>query len=155
MYGNLRRYAQRQDTVDIRNNLAFCRLLIGDVAAGLENARKALRDHYTPLHELNAGLGEFLQGNVDAAKKALRGALQRVRAMRSEDAEKAEEPIYVLVLEPPDEKVGAHAEMPLGAAILINLWCMGDSTRDELETALVELYPEEATTWLSRWAGPR
>lgn len=134
-----------------RNNLAFCQILTGDVAAGLKNATKAVTGDYEPLFELNKGIAEFLQGNVDAAKESLRNALQQFRAPGNTfDAEAA----YVLVLEAAEKKSSPHGGLPVDAAILINLWRMGDSTRGELETELVKLYPEKAQTWLATFTAP-
>lgn len=134
-----------------RNNLAFCQILTGEVAAGLENVIKAVAGDYQPLFELNKGIAEFLQGNGDAAKKSLRDALQQLRAPGSEfDAEAS----YVLVLEPAEKKASPHGGLPVDAAILINLWRMGDSTRGELETELVKLYSEKAQAWLAMFIAP-
>ena len=140
-----------KESSHFRNNLAFCQILTGDVAAGLENATKALAGDYEPLFELNKGIAEFLQSNVDAAKESLRKALQKLRAPGSElDVEAS----YVLVLEVAGKKVSSHADLPVDAAILINLWRMGDSTRGELETELAKLYPEKAQAWLAPFSAP-
>ncbi len=131
----------------IRNNLAFCQILTGDVANALENATKAMAGSDWPLVKLNRGIAEFLMGNVDVAKKFLHSALQPLSpGGKSDDDDKAS---YVLVLEPTGKEVSSHADLPVAAAILINLWRMGDSTRGELETELAKLYPEKAQTWLA------
>lgn len=140
-----------KETFSIRNNLAFCQILTGDVAAGLENAAKAMAGDYDSLFELNKGIAEFLQGNIDAAKECLRNALQQLRAPGSKlDTEAT----HVLVLEPAGKQVSSHVDVPVDAAILINLWRMGDSTRGELETALAELYPKKTQVWLATFAAP-
>jgi hypothetical protein len=135
-----------------RNNLAFCQILTGDIASGLENAIKALADHYEPLFELNKGIAEFLQSKTDSAKESLRHALQQMHELPSESDVEAS---YVLVLEPTSKKVSSHADLPLKAAILINLWRMGDSSREEVETELTKLYPEKAQTWLAAFTNDR
>jgi len=58
----------------------------------------------------------------------------------------------VLVLEPTERKVWYREGLAIDAAILINLWRMGDLPRGELEAALAKLYPEKAQTWLSAYA---
>jgi len=135
-----------KESAHIRNNLAFCQLLTGDVTIGLENATKATATECTPLYELNRGIGEFLQGDVDTAKASLRSALQQLRAPGSKfDAAAA----YVLVLESAERKANSHAELPVDAAILINLYRMGEFDKTELEKELVKLYPDKAPNWLA------
>jgi hypothetical protein len=143
-----------KESFHIRNNLAFCQILTGDVAAGLENATKAVVGHYTALHELNKGLAEFLLGNVDASKKSLRNALNKIRALKSEEVAEATEAAYVLLLEPTSKEVNSHADLPVEAAILINLYRMGDLMPGELEIKLMECYPDSAQTWLTMFIAP-
>jgi hypothetical protein len=135
------------DTSQIRNNLAFCQLLLGQVSTAVENATKAISKDYEPLFELNKGIGEYLQDNKDAAKQSLRNALQQFRALESKfDPTEA---IYVLVIEPTGKKVGFHKDLPVDAAILINLWRIGVLTEDELKAELEKFYPEKAKSWLA------
>ena len=134
------------ESFEIRNNLAFCQILTGNVAAGLENATKAVAGRYEPLYELNKGIAEFLRSNADVAKESLRHALQQLREPGSESNA---DPLCVLILDSAAKKVSFHMDLPVDAAILINLWRMGDSTREELESALAKLYPEKAHAWLA------
>lgn len=135
----------------VRNNLAFCQLLTGNVVVGLENASKAVAGDYEPLFELNKGLGEFLGGSVEAAKKSLRNALEQLHAPESKfDPSTA----YCLVLAPTLNKVSSHEKLPVDAAILLNLWRMGATTRAELETALAKLYADKAQPWLASFPEP-
>src|SRR5207253_1276446 len=84
-----------KDDAQIRNNLAFCQLLLGKISSALENSSKAISIDYDPLFELNKGIGEFLKGNASAAKQSLRNALLQLRAPESKlDSEAA----FVLVL---------------------------------------------------------
>ena len=55
----------------------------------------------------------------------------------------------VLLLEPTDRKVWYHEDLPIDAAILINLWRMDDLPRADLETRLEQLYPKQAQAWLA------
>jgi len=130
-----------------RNNLAFCQILAGELGVGLENAAKALVSDYAPLFELNKGIAEFLQGHVDKATQSLRNALQKLRESESAD----NEAVYVLVVEPSEKKVRSHGDLSVDAAILINLWRMGDLTRDELEKALTKRHPDKAAAWLTNF----
>lgn len=141
----LRMLADKEQS-QCRNNVAFCQLLTGDVAAGLENSTKAVADNYEPLFELNKAIAEFLIGNVEAARQSLRNALQQLHAPGSKFDNNA---AYVLVLEPAHLKVTAHVEIPVDAAIMINLWRVGELTRVELGTELAKHYPEKVQGWLA------
>lgn len=130
----------------VRNNLAFCQLLSGNIIDGLLNATKAVEKDYHPLYELNKGIGEFLIGNMDLAGQSLRNALQQILHPANDFDVSV---LYVLVLEPEGKKVNSHEELPIDAAILINLFRMGDSTKDELHVALAKHYPEKVEAWLA------
>lgn len=145
-----RMLADKEDST-IRNNLAFCQILMEQFSPALENASNAILKDYEPLFELNKGIAEFLQGNTGHSKKSLRNAFDQLRASESKFDSTAD---LVLVLESGATKVGFHADLPVDTAILINLWRMGDLTRAELETDLTRLYPEKAQTWLSTFADP-
>jgi hypothetical protein len=129
----------------IRNNLAFCQLLTGNIAMGLENVTKAIATVYEPLYEMNKGMGEFLQQNVDEAKTSLRNALYQLRML---GYKYQLDTCYVLVLESAERKISAH-DLPLDAAILINLYRMGDFDKTELEKELTNLYPDNAQNWMA------
>ncbi len=138
-----------KEEVHIRNNLAFCQLVMGDVATGLENATKAFAMDYDPLFELNKGIGEFLLNNIDTAKMSLRSALQQLLAKEGKFSKEA---YYVLVIESAEKKAIAHKELPVDAAILINLFRMGEFDKPELEKELIKLYPDKAKNWLANFA---
>gem|GEM_PF-3424386 len=131
----------------IRNNLGFCQILLGRTAEALENVKKAMADDYKPLYELNKGVGEFLEGDRDAAKQSLQNALQQVQAPDARFDPWAVS--SVLVLEPTDRKVWYCNDLAIDAAILINLWRVGDLARPELETKLATVYPDKAQAWLA------
>ncbi len=140
-----------RDSSQIRSNLAFCQILTGDIATGLKNATSAVAGDYEPIFELNKGIAEFLQGDDGAAKASLRNALQQLRLPGGQIYSDAP---YVLVLEPEGKQVSSHVDLPVDAAIAVNLWRIGDSTRSEMETALTEHHPKSARAWLARFASP-
>ena len=148
--GFVRLLADKEDDTN-RNNLGFCQILLGRTPEALENVKKAMADDYEPLYELNKGVGEFLEGDRDAAKQSLQNALQQIQAPDGRFDPWAVH--YVLVLEPTDRptdrKVWYCKGVAIDAAILINLWRIGDLAREELETTLTKLYPEKAQAWLA------
>jgi hypothetical protein len=134
-----------KDDPQIRNNLAFCQIVTGDVAGGLENATKAVASDYEPLYELNKGVASCLLGDTEDAKKCLRNALNEQRAR----ADKYYSDVaFLLVLEPDLKKATAHPDLLVEVAILINQWRVGDLSRAELETELTRLVPEKAKALL-------
>jgi hypothetical protein len=147
----LKKILADKDDAFVRNNLAFCQILTGDVAGGLANVTQAINKEYEPLLEMNKGIAEYLQGKVDAARVSLRNALQQLR-----DPEKGfnASASFVLILEPSEKKVKSHEDLPLDAAILINLWRVGDLPRVELETELVKINAEKSQTWLLNFKAP-
>lgn len=131
----------------IRNNLGFCQILSGNPASGLENVRRANATEYEPLYALNVGVAQFLLGKKNEARESLRGALEEIRLSRKRCINQA---LYVLVLEPSGNRAVAHKQIPVDAAILLNLFQMKDMTLLDLEVALSERYSGAAKEWLSR-----
>lgn len=146
------RMLKDKEDSETRNNLGFCQILLGQRLEALPNIDKALADDYQPLYELNKGVCEFLEGDQDAAKQSLRNALQQIQT--SDDLFDPWAVRYVLMLEPTERNVWYCEGLPTDAAILINLWRMGDLTRDELEAALSEVYPDRAGAWLVAYSAP-
>lgn len=135
-----------KEEYSIRNNLAFCQLLTGDLIEGLKNATRASEGIRAPLHELNRALGEFLSGHSELAGKVLKKTLVDMRNSGNTDAAAAD---CVLVLDPGLGKVSSHNNVPVDAAIVINLWRMGEFTRDEMESELGKISPDKAPVWRS------
>ena len=136
-----------KDEAGVRNNLAFCQILTGDVSDGLENATKAVAGDYEPLYEMNKGIAEFLRGDKGAAEQSLKNALKQ---LVDPDTEFESTATYVLVLDSALDKVTPLGGLPVDAAILINQWRMGTISRAELEAALTKIDPEKANTWLAQ-----
>jgi len=84
-----------------------------------------------------------------ALEKCLKNAADQLCA----DSDLEFQPLatYVLVLDPKLDKANPHSELPVDAAILINLWRMGAFTQSDLEAALVKIDAEKAKTWLAQF----
>jgi hypothetical protein len=134
-----------KDDPQTRNNLAFCQIITGDFAGGLENAAKAVAGDYEPLYELNKGVASCVLGDTEGAKKCLLNALNEQRAHGDKYFSDA---AFLLVLEPGLKRVGAQPELLVEVAILMNLWRIGDLPRGELEAELTRLAPEKASSLL-------
>jgi hypothetical protein len=70
------------------------------------------------------------------------------------DPERSFDPIasYVLVLEPELNKVSSHAGLRVDAAIVINLYRIGELDRRDLETELGKIDAGKAKDWLESFA---
>lgn len=138
-----------KDDYQLRNNLAFCQILTGAVAEGLENATKVVATNYEPLFEMNKGIAEFLHGNPTAARLSLENSLKQLADPNTPFDSDA---LYVLVLDPSLHTVSSHEGLSTEAAIMINLWRMGAYSHAELETALKEVDTENAQNWLEMFS---
>lgn len=57
--------------------------------------------------------------------------------------------LYVLVLEKSRNGATAESDMPIDAAILINLAIVGDISKHPLIERLSKMYPDKHSLWLS------
>lgn len=135
-----------KENAAIRNNLAFCQLLKGECATAFENAKRALEVDYHPLYELNKGIGEYLLGHKVAAAGSLRNALQRLRQSQREEFLMA---LCVLIVKPVEQKAYSYVDIPVEAAILINLGLMGELEKTALEMDLNKINAIKAADWIS------
>lgn len=136
-----------RDDATIRNNLAFCQILTGNISIGLENVTKSLAIEYHPLYEMNKGVAEFLLHEANNAKISLRNALQQYRISNEEYISQE---LYLLVLESTGTSVSYH-QIPLDLGILINLYRIGDMDKKELEEEITKLYPDNSQEWLEKF----
>ena len=130
----------KEDAI-LQNNLGFCRLVLGQHEKGFESIEKALQIKYDPLFGLNKGIALFLQGKADQAVDALVQALDWVK-QNTKNKYSKDHPLYVLFLNPSSNTVKSVPEVPLIAAIFINLWFMGKHTKEELQKNIEEAFPD-------------
>lgn len=141
------RMLKDKEAAYVRNNLGFCQLIANDIKGGLDNFSKALVSEYMPLYEMNKGIAEHLSEKYEDAKQSLRHALKKLSEMDAEHNEAD----YVLVLEFGAKLVKPTAGLKLDAAILINLWRMGDLSREQLEAQLALLSKDKVKAWLANF----
>ena len=143
--------ADKEDAA-YRNNVGFCQILLGQTSAALRNLMSAMNQHYDPLIELNKGVAEALEGNLDTAEGTLRKALQGVDSQVG--GQRLWAATSTLVLEPTERKVWYHADLPTDAAVVANLWRIGVMPRGEMESELTQRYPVKAPAWLATISDP-
>ncbi|MBK8039639.1 MAG: ATP-binding protein [Verrucomicrobiaceae bacterium] len=136
--------ADREDS-QIRNNLAFCELLRGQVASALENSAKAVNRDYEPIYGLNNGLCQFINGDNQKAIVTLREALN---ALKDKSGRFTTGAAFVLILEADGKTVNSHDNLPVDAAILVNLWRMNAISLGELKVELEKVSPDNCEAWL-------
>ncbi len=130
----------KEDAI-IENNLGFCRLILGQYEKGFEVIDNALRKKYDPLFELNKGIALYLLGKGEQAVDTLKHALGWVK-QNSDNKYSKNDPLYVLFLNPTAYTVKFVQDLPLIAALHINLWFMGNQTKEELQNNIEEAYPD-------------
>lgn len=137
----LERMCNDKSDVILENNLGFCRLTLGQHEEGFKIIDKALRTKYDPLYELNKGIALYLLGKAEEAVDSLRHSLEWIK-QNSDNKYSKDHPIYVLFLNPTAHTVKSVPDVPLIAALHINLWFMGKETKEELERNLEEAFPD-------------
>jgi hypothetical protein len=132
----------------IRNNLAFCQILLGQLPQAKSNLERAISIDYEPLFGLNLAIVQILSGDETTGKSSLEFALNEIRKPGSK-FDGSELPLYVLVLNRDKASVTHAADLPIDAAILINQAVTGDLSKGSLLPQLAELYPDKHSLWLS------
>lgn len=129
----------------MRNNLAYCLLVLGQHGeAGQVLAEIEARDE-TYMTRHNAAIQQVLSGEVDAGANRLEALWNEVREERSQERLDA---YCMLTLNWGLGTVASRAELPTDAAVLINLVVL---RRMERETAVTEIkgrYPNEYAAWV-------
>jgi hypothetical protein len=135
-----------RDAAQIRNNLAFCQLILNRPYDALSNANTAVSMEYDPLYELNKGIAEFLLEDRSSAAQTLRHAIQWIDSPKNRFLDDV---LYTLLLVPSERRVSYFADVPVRASILMNLWLVGEMPEAELLERLQKDYPDRYTSWLS------
>jgi hypothetical protein len=133
-----------RDHARTRNNLAFCQLILGHYDEALSNADRALALKYDPLFELNKGIAQSLRGDQSLATESLRHALECLRDPRNDHSPEA---VYTLLLEVSAHKGSFVEELPVDAAVLINLWLLREIKEDQLWEELNKSYSDSCLKW--------
>ncbi len=146
-----RMLADKEDP-HIRNNLAFCQIVTGNIQDGLENADRALQVDNLPLFELNKGVAEILLGDSESGLESLRHALERLRSLDDPDAFEAS---YNMVISENGVEVSCHENLPVDAALLLNLYRIGELSESELQEELSRRNPDSVSDWMAIVLGPK
>ena len=140
-----------REGLDIRNNMAYCLIASGKTQEALLHIRKA-KENPTPLRLHNWAVAEALNGDVDAAQRILQNAWHMQE--RSSDEE---EVVCMLLLSRDRITATSVKDIPLIAAIWINMLILGCAGPEETTKRLAERYPENYLEWLQdgeELAGP-
>lgn len=146
-----------RDEPHLRNNIAFCLMLEGcldearlHVVKALDEAywnEKNQKNSYDPIMHNNLALITYLQGDSSRASVLLNEAISWIQQKNDKDYN----PLgadAVLILNNKRNGVEPHANLPVDAAIILNLYLMNQLTNDELDEQLYHLYPEKHLHWL-------
>ena len=133
---------QDSEDLDIRNNLAYCLIASGKTQEALLHVRKA-KENPTPLRLHNWAVAEALNGDFDAAQRILQDAWQ----MQERSVDEVEV-VCMLLLSRDRITATSVKDIPLIAAIWINMLILGCAGLEETTKRLAERYPEKYSEWL-------
>jgi hypothetical protein len=142
-----REVLELRESADIRNNLAFCQILTGELEEGRENATRARNDKYSPLYAMNHALAQFLQGDKNDAFENMREIWRRMCVSANESDAQAS---YVLILNGPANAVNSFPDIPVDAALLLNMVLSGAMDAEQAATDLSNRYPNLAPQWITQ-----
>ena len=140
-----------REDLDTRSNLAYCLIASGKTQEALLHIRKVKEDP-TPLRLHNWAVAEALNGDFDAAQRILQNAWRM-----QENSSGEEEVVCMLLLSRDRITATSVKEIPLIAAIWINMLILGCAGPEETTKRLAERYPEKYSEWLQdrkELAGP-
>ena len=126
----------------LRNNVAYCLTAMGRAAEALAHIRKGA-ELETPLRQHNLGVAEALNGNWDAAKRALRQAWKM-----QEEAPEEEDVLCMLILSRDQRSARSTEGIPLTAALLTNMLTTGAEEEAWCKERLSSTYGEEYRGWV-------
>jgi hypothetical protein len=133
-----------KDEPGIRNNLAFCELLLNRFDTARINAGVAAKQSPTALHLFNESLAQYLCGDTASARETC----LRARRKLEEDPHKHEQDIlFVHTLAQDGSRVRFHSDLPLGVAIHLTLNRLGAITLEECLAQLNIGYPSLRAVW--------
>ena len=141
-------------TDELRNSLAYCLILRAryeEASAQFDLMEFPRGGNSWPIWQHNRALLHFLTGGVDRGREELREALNWSPAPGSEY-----DPRDVLCMLLLNDRgwVVSRDDLPVDAAILLNLRLMNGITGEELATEMSRRYPAEWEDWIG-WAGAR
>jgi HEAT repeat protein len=134
---------------NVRNNLAYCFTLLRRYEEAAEQFSLMLLpkgEQLWPLLSHNLGVLAFLMGDTEQGREKLKASLRWIGATCGEyDARDVD--CMLLLKRGPD--VASYDELPVDAAILLNLNFMGELTREEVSAELARRYRVEHQEWLN------
>lgn len=131
---------------DSKNNLAYCLILDGQYEDAASQYKLIDLSFSTnaPLYRHNRAVLFSLMGNDTKAVQEVREALSMMKLNPEYDPR---EVACMLVLE--SGNVRSVPGIPMDAAALVNLFMMGELTKDEMVTEMFVRYPYEGEQWIA------
>lgn len=131
------------DEPQVRNNLAYCLMAIGKAEEALPHIRKGAEDR-NALRTHNLAVAEALNGDRDTARRTLDGAW----ALQEDDPED-DDAVCMLLLSVDGKSVRSVKDIPLTAAMLINMYSLGAGESSEwCLDKLSALHGEHYKVWM-------
>jgi hypothetical protein len=136
----------------LRNNLAYCSMLLGRYTEAEEQFRQmrcSKRDVSWPLWTHNRGVLAALKGDKKAAQALLERSLADIR-QRGESG--ADDVVCMLIFEHGATRIVSKKDIPRDAAVVLNLCALGTTELEDLKRELASRWPDEYRMWLG-WIG--
>lgn len=131
-----------RDDPAVRNNLAYCLMVMGRAKEALPHIQKGAEDENS-LREHNRGVAESLTGSVESAKETLRHAWEMQEEEPADD-----DVLCMLLLSKGHTSVVSIEGIPLTGALLVNMLTIGAEEEDWCTEKLAERYGEQYQQWL-------
>lgn len=136
-----------RDSMQIRNNAAYCLTIAGKYSEALNlfESAETTREQNSALWIHNLGVLKHLTGDTEGGTTLLRKAFDAALTQEKDDLT-----AYCMMILTRDLiGVSSVNEMPIDAGILINLSLVGQMKRNSVLESLSERYPDKAKNWES------
>ena len=136
-----------RESSSMRNNYAYCLLVLGEYSDAGRVLEGIPADAQTYMVRHNAAMQEVLSGAVQAGESRLEVLWKELQEEGNRDKLDA---YSMLTLDAGLETVTSHAELPVDAAVIMNLVALGKLECTDGVLALEMRYPDRCGAWV-RW----
>ena len=141
-----RRMLKHRESTSLKNNLAYCLLVIGEYEEAGELLSAAASKEPTPMVEHNVAIQEVVTGGVEAGAERLERlwrSIQEERKVNELDAH------CMVTLRSDLGTVESRQGLAVDAAVALNLVVLGRLTRAAMMGELQRWYPDKSAVWMA------
>jgi len=126
------------------NNLAFCKILLGDHQPAEDLLKEAIELEASPLYLHNLGVLACIRGDREAGAQLLAQARSSLAGSEEQDR-----PSYMLVLNPGGQEITVIEQIPVEVGTLLSLLRLGYLQSQEVADIVHARFASESEKWLS------